>query len=249
MKLKFLFSGLLLSLLSGFCHAQRLCITTGEWPPYVGEALADRGPVSAIIGQAFALEGIEVQWKFYPWARAMLVADNSQCDATAVWASSKERQEKFYYSDPIINNQTHFLYLKSKPFDWQTLDDLHDLLIGGTIGYYYGAQFEDAARNGTISLTLLPSEKLGINMLLANRLDAFPIDRVVAQAMLQQDFTPEQRQSLALHPRPLLTDPLYLLLSRKVPANQKLIERFNHGLQRLKESGAYDSYMRRIEPQ
>jgi len=141
-----LLAGLLLSLLGSLCRAESLCITTGEWPPYIGEDLPEYGPVSAIIKQAFSLEGIEVQWKFYPWARAMLVAEDSQCDGTAVWASSKERQEKFFYSVPIISNQTHFLHLKSKPLDWQTLDDLHNLLIGSTIGYFYGNEFQDATQ-------------------------------------------------------------------------------------------------------
>jgi len=88
---------------------------------------------------------------------------------------------------------------------------------------------------------------LGIHMLLANRLDAFPIDKVVARAMLQQDFTAEQRSRLVMHPRSLRTDPLYLLLSRKKAGNQKLLERFNRGLQQLRDSGTYDQYMRPIE--
>ena len=244
---RYLLSGLLLSLLGSLCHAQSICITNGEWPPYMGKDLPDYGPVSAIIEQAFALEGIEVHWQFYPWARAMLVAENGQCDGTAVWSSSKQRRAAFYFSQPILNNQTHFLYRKSQPFDWKSIEDLHGLVIGGTIGYDYGVAMQTAERNGQITLTRLPSEKLGIRMLLAGRLDIFPIDKVAAQAMLRQDFNAEQRASLAFHPLAIRTDPLYLLLSRKVPGNQKLLKHFNHGLQRLKDSGAYDSYMRRIE--
>lgn len=249
MNLKHVISGLLLGLLGSLCQAQTICITNGEWPPYMGQDLPDYGPVSAIIEQAFALEGIAVQWQFYPWARAMLAAESGQCEGAAVWSRNDERQGKFYFSQPIINNQTQFLYLKSKPFDWQNIDDLQTLAVGGTIGFDYGPVFQQAESKGTIRVKRLPNERLGIRMLLANRLDIFPIDRVVAQAMLLQDFTAEQRASLAFHPRPLRTDPLYLLLSRKVAGNLTLLEHFNRGLQQLKENGTYDELMGRIAPQ
>ena len=247
MNIKYLLAGLLLSLLGNLSHAQTICITNGEWPPYMGKDLPDYGPVSAIIEQAFALEGIQVHWQFYPWARALLVAEKGQCDGAAVWSSSKVRQEKFYFSLPIIDNQTHFLYRKSKPLNWRSIEDLNGLAIGGTIGYEYGYSFQAAERDGLITVTRLPSEELGIRMLLAGRLDAFPIDKIAAQAMLNESFSATQRASLAFHPLAIRTDPLYLLLSRKVAGNQQLLERFNHGLQLLKESGAYDDYLRRID--
>lgn len=242
----------LLCLLSGLfslaSHAESICITNGEWPPYMGASLPEKGPVSQIIEQAFALEGVEVRWQFYPWARAMLVAQSGQCEGTAVWSSSSERLAAFYLSEPIINNQTYFLHLASQPFDWQSIDDLQGLRLGGTIGYDYGAAFQQAELSGKLKVTRLPSEELGIHMLLAGRLDAFPIDKVAAQAMLQQQFDPQQRASLSFHPLALRTDPLYLLLNRTQPGNRAMLLRFNHGLQQLRESGAYDQYKSRIEP-
>lgn len=249
MNFRHLVAGLLLGFFGTVCQAQSVCITNGEWPPYMGKNLTDYGPVSAIIEQAFALEGIEVRWQFYPWARAMLAAENGQCDGTAVWSSTADRRKNFYFSQPITDNQTYFLYRKNSPFDWQSIEDLHGLSIGGTIGYDYGPAFQEAVNTGAIQITRLPDEKLGISMLLANRLDVFPIDRLVAQSILLRDFTAEQRDSLAFHPLPLRTDPLYLLLSRKVAGNLTLLEHFNHGLQQLKENGTYDRLMSRIAPQ
>jgi polar amino acid transport system substrate-binding protein len=45
------------------------------------------------------------------------------------------------------------------------------------------------------------------------------------------------------HPKRLREDPLHLLLSKSNPKNQKLMELFNKGLKKLKESGDYDRYM------
>jgi polar amino acid transport system substrate-binding protein len=244
---RYLLSGLLLSLLGNLCHAQSICITNGEWPPYMGQDLPDYGPVSAIITEAFALEGIEVDWQFYPWARAMLAAEQGQCNGTAVWSSNPERRKAFYFSAPIILNNSQFLYLESKPLDWENMSDLAGLTLGGAIGYDYGDAFNEGERKGTFKVTRLRNETIGIRMLLANRLDAFPIDTVVGKALLQESFSAEERTSLRFHPRTLRTDPLFLLLTRSIDDNQAMLERFNRGLQKLHESGAYELYMSRIE--
>ena len=248
MNSKHLLSGLLLWLLSSFSHAQSICITNGEWLPYMGEDLPEYGPVSAIITKAFALEGIEVDWQFYPWARAMLAAEQGQCDGTAVWSSNQERRKTFYFSEPVINNKTQFLYLANKPFDWQEMADIQGLRIGAVIGYDYGPAFQEAERKGAIKVIRLRTETIGVRMLLANRLDIFPIDSVVGKTLLQQKFNPEEQARLRFHTRTLLhTDPLYLLLTRKVDGNQQMLERFNRGLKKLHENGVYERYMRRIE--
>lgn len=243
MRIKRLFFCALLSLTSLTCHAQSICLTSGEWPPYMEAKLPHGGPLSLIIEQAFALEGVEVRWQFYPWARAMLMAQSGRCDGTAVWSSSAKRLAAFYLSDPIISNQTYFLHRNSQPFDWHSISDLGGLAIGGTIGYDYGDSFQEAERTGQLKVIRLPQEQQGIRMLLAKRLDAFPIDKVTAQAMLRQDFSREQRASLSLHPQALRTDPLHLLLNRNVAGNQEMLEKFNRGLTRLKQSGAYDRTM------
>ena len=42
------------------------------------------------------------------------------------------------------------------------------------------------------------------------------------------------------HPKRITEKPLYLLLSKKVPGNEQMRDRFNDGLRKLKESGRYD---------
>ncbi len=61
--------------------------------------------------------------------------------------------------------------------------------------------------------------------------------------MLQQHFSAAERTQLSFHPRPLRSDTLHLLLSRAVPGNAELIERFNHGLRQLRESGTIAQYL------
>ena len=84
-------------------------------------------------------------------------------------------------------------------------------------------------------------------MLLANRLDAFPIDKVVAFDLLYSQFSREEREQLSFHPVPLRSDSLHLLLSRKVPGNAERMARFNRGLKVLQDSGKVSQYLLEIQ--
>ncbi len=74
---------LLLSLLL-FCMpvplwAKPVRLATLEWPPYTSQSLPDGGLTGHIVKRAFAEAGLEVEFDFYPWQRAVrLAADPTQ---------------------------------------------------------------------------------------------------------------------------------------------------------------------------
>ncbi len=46
-------------------------LTNGEWQPYLSEDTPHHGFASHIVTEAFALVGVEVEYGFFPWSRAM----------------------------------------------------------------------------------------------------------------------------------------------------------------------------------
>lgn len=75
---------LLVLLLGSAQAAEQVRLTNGEWPPYLGETLPYHGVASRIVAEAFALQGIEVQWEFHPWARSLKMAKQGVRDGSAV---------------------------------------------------------------------------------------------------------------------------------------------------------------------
>lgn len=229
--------------LSGLTAAQELRLTNGEWAPYLGEKLPYQGVASRIVAEAFALEGIDVRWEFYPWARALRLAERGERDGSAVWLRSPERDQHFFVSEPVIESGYYLFHRKDLALDWHQVDDLAQLRIGATLGYDYGEAFQRAEREGRLKVQRLPSEEQGLRMLLAGRIDVFPVDKIVAIAMLQDDFTSAERARVSFHALPLRSDSLHLLLSRADPANAERMARFNQGLARLRESGKVARYL------
>lgn len=235
---------LVLSLVfSGLLAAAEITLTNGEWPPYLGERLPHHGVASRIVEEAFALEGVAVHWEFYPWVRALRLAENGQRAGTAVWRRSAQREQAFFISAPVVESTYHFLHRKDRDFDWQRVEDLRDLRICATRSYYYGAAFQQAEAEGRLQVSRLSSDEQCLRQLLAGRTDVFPLDKVVALDMLHALFSATEREQLDFHPRPLHSDSLHLLLSRRMAGNAALIERFNHGLARLRASGKLEQYL------
>ncbi len=227
--------------------AEDISLTNGEWSPYLGQNLPHHGVASRIVEEAFALEGIGVRWQFYPWARALRHAEIGKSDGSAIWLRSPEREQAFYVSDPVVESGYYLFHRKDHPIDWREVGDLQALRIGAAIDYDYGPAFQQAEQQGRLKVQRLSSEKQGLHMLLADRLDVFPIDKVVAFDMLYSHFSREERERLSFHPVPLRSDSLHLLLSRKVPGNAERMARFNRGLKTLQDSGKVSQYLLEIQ--
>lgn len=233
-----------------FCsisHAETISLTNGEWSPYLGENLPHHGVASRIVEEAFALEGIQVQWEFYPWPRALRTAEKGKSAGTAVWRRSPEKEQNFFISDPVVDTSYYLFHRDDHPFDWQQVSDLQGKRIGGAIDYDYGAAFQQAEKRGQVQMQRLSNEELALRMLLAGRLDVLPMDKVVAFDMLRSKFSSAERRQLTFHSLPLNSDTLHLLLSRKVAGNEVLLQRFNLGLQKLRDSGRVSQYLLEVQ--
>lgn len=242
---KILIISLFLIISLSFSYAiagETLKITNGEWPPYLSKDLKGYGIASRIVSEAFALEGIKVEYGFFPWKRAYYLAEKGEWDGTAVWLRSPERERDFYLSDPVVKSSYVFFHLKSLNFTWKNINDLKGLKIGATIGYDYGEKFEKAEKEGIINVVRIPSDEQNLMKLLHGRIDIFPLDMEVGYTMLYKMYRPETVSMITNSLTPLRADPLHLLLTKKNVKNAKLMELFNKGLKKLDEKGEIDKY-------
>ena len=133
-------------------HPAAIRIAIGEWPPYTSEKLNGHGIAAKMISEAFAAAGVKVTYVFYPWNRSLELARRGGIEATATWFESADRRADFHLSDPLFDSKFLLYYLKERPVDWQTIDDLKGLRIGATTGYFYGDAFARAEKAGEITV-------------------------------------------------------------------------------------------------
>lgn len=219
-----------------------IVIANGEWLPFLSEKLKNYGVFAHIITESFASEGITVVYKWRPWKRAYKSTLKGKFHATATWVPTPERKKAFYYSDTILVNSKVFFYIKTHPFDWDTVNDLKNLRIGGVLGYTYGDLFDKAEEDGKISVERVPTEMQNFKKLLAGRIQIYPQELEIGYGYICE-FPPDQACLFTHHPMPIMETTHHLIFSKNVQANRRFVDLFNKGLLKLKESGKYDAYL------
>jgi polar amino acid transport system substrate-binding protein len=219
---------------------EEICLTTGEFPPFISESLKDYGPAPHIVMKAFASEGVSVKFRVFPWKRAYLTAKKgTKYVGSGFWLESERRKEDFWYSDPVYESIWVFFHLKSFQFDWKTEEDLKEIRVGGTREFTYTQKFYDAIDAGIINVDWVSHEYQNILKLLEGRIDVCIFNTEVGYYLLRK-YAPQSFGLMTHHPKPLVSTYGHLIFSKEREENKRLVERFNKGLKKLKQSGEYD---------
>lgn len=215
-------------------RAETVHLANGEWAPYMSQTLKNAGVMSRIVEEAFARQGIQVEYSFSPWKRAFEDAKNGRADGTLIWGRTEERAGMFLFSDPVIELKTMLFYAKDKGFDWSDTASLSDKRLGGVIGYSYGVDAEERA--GLIKIERIAVPEANYVKLLQGRIDAVLEDLDVGLDSIAKLGLVDK---ITYHPKPMLESLYFLLLNRKNPANPAYLEAFNKGLKAMQEDGSY----------
>lgn len=221
-------------------------LTNGEWLPYLSETVPHYGPWSHVVSAAFALEGVTIEWGFFPWNRNIYYVETGEWDGSVGWSTTPERQQfALYPTIPLATSCDVIFHHVDYPFDWETIDDLVGHRIGVLLGYAITEQLETAQQDG-LNLTLDPSvdEMANLRKLLAGRVDLIHCPQMVCEKLLQENFTPEEAAALTYHPTPWRCADYYLLISKDSPQADHWVETFDRGMQKLIDNGGYDQIFR-----
>jgi polar amino acid transport system substrate-binding protein len=240
-----LISVVIVSIATSQVSGETIRLTNGEWSPFTSEKkLQYHGILSRIVTEAFALEGVKVEYGFYPWKRSLHYAKSGDWDGSIGWAAGRaDLIPDFVFSNPTITIPKYLFSLKDKSVRWNTMDDLQGKKIGVAASYFYGEAFERAKQKGIFTVQEVPKDELNIKKLLSGRFDAFAMEIDTALYLMQTALSPEDTAKIMYDPHILLESQQCVIFSKKHERSSHFVEVFNRGLQRLKESGKYDQYI------
>jgi polar amino acid transport system substrate-binding protein len=236
--------GLLLGLATMGIAEEEIRLTNGEWPPFTSKTLKHYGVYSHIVSEAFALEGVKVEYGFFPWPRAYHYVKKGEWDGSVTWAPTLEKEKDVWFSDPVFYHTKVFFHRKQFSFDWNTLQDLKDLPIGATAQYTYGHEFDQAAKDGTLIVDYATRDIQNFRKLLAGRFLLFASDIDVGYDLLKKYFSPEESVLVTHHAKPIQQTGTCVIFNKGAPdKSQRLLGLFNRGLKKLRQNGAYDQML------
>ncbi|MGC0151677.1 substrate-binding periplasmic protein [Chromobacterium vaccinii] len=220
----------------------RIELANGEWAPYLSERLPRRGFASHIVSEAFRLAGVQVVYRFYPWARAEAMVRGGEIAGSVVWSVTPERRQFALFSDPVVSDEEVAFHLASRPMKAERIEDFYGLGMATPNGSRLGV-WQQAVDAGRIHHYVTKDVQSGMHQLLLGRIDFFPIVRAVGLSELRRHFSATERAAIVAEPHAFSRFDYCLMISRRQPGAEALLARFNQGLARLRASGEY----RRLE--
>ncbi len=207
-------------------------LTSLEWPPYTSEGLPDQGASVAVARQAFAAMGYKLEVEFFPWKRAVALAQNDPGFVgyfPEYYAA--ETEKTFTFSDPMGDSPLGFAERADKQHSWSTLDDLKPLRIGTVYGYVNTEDFDAMVASGALKADAANSDDKNLQKLNAGRIDLAVIDQNVMNHLLKFQF-PDMKDSIVFNAKPLEVKKLYICF-RKSESGDAAAKVFNEGLKKI----------------
>lgn len=235
MKRLFLYISALILLLtaSNLAFAEKIRLSTLDWPPYIGEKLTSQGFVAEVVTKAYAQEGYDVELTYLPWARVVAMAKSGEFDGYLPEYYSESLKKDFLISDPYPGGPLVFFKRKGENISFNSLEDLKPYTIGVVRGYVNTEEFDNASY---LKKDAVRDDLTNIKKLVAGRIDLMVADKFVGYHIIDTKF-PKAKGKLDIIEKVLEEKDLYLCISKKTPGASKKIEAFNKGLEKIKTSG------------
>lgn len=217
-----------------------IVLTTGEWAPYTGESLDNKGFFTEITTAVFKEMGKTPKYVFYPWERAEKAVGDGESWGAFPYTPNEERSKTYAFSNNVVHATTYFFYYKPhmQPITWEKLEDFQPYTLGTVTGYYQEKLFADAKLKTDSSA----DEASGLKKLQAERIDLFPMTDLVGWALIKELF-PDEIDNFGVLEKPMDQTELTIMVSKSDPDALKLLDEFNAALQKIKDNGVYDQIL------
>nr|WP_277868812.1 transporter substrate-binding domain-containing protein [Salinivibrio sp. IB574] len=223
-------------------------LTNGEFAPLTSVKMKHGGVFSHIVTEALASSGYQVEYGFFPWKRAFVMAKNGQWDGSVTWGFRDEFTEDFSYSEPVFTIYVYLYHRKNFVFNWQEDSDLEGVKLGVNRGYLDEYMLNQMQKRGlNITYQSTTTELQNFRALLSGRVDVVISAGLIAERLVRDNFTKSEQQNIAQHPRPFRVTPLHVLISRKIDHTEEFTSAINRGLEALRESGRYQALLDEFE--
>lgn len=202
-----LVSVLCLGALSANAQDKVIRLTSLEWPPYSGEKVAEQGASVAVVRAAAAAMGYTLEVKFFPWSRAVAMAQDEKSGIHGYFPEYQSEQvaKDFILSQPIGTGPLGFVEQTAAPVAWGSLADLKGKSIGTVRDYVNTDEFDAKTAKGELKADVAGDDLTNIKKVGAGRIPLAVIDKNVLNYMLK-------------------TDPGLASIKGKVQFNAKLLE-------------------------
>lgn len=221
--------------------AELLRLVADPWPPFSDQTLPNNGVASDLVTTALTRAGYTTSYVQVPWERAVRGLQQDTYDVLIDAWYTDERATFGNYSQPYLVNRIRLLQRKGSKIKFSQLPDLYPYSIAVVRGYAYSSAFDQDSRLTKVGVV---SFEVAARMLQARRVQLTLEDELVARFHLNRSLA-GIRDQLEFLPQPLSENGLHILVSRKYPQHQQVVDAFNTVIEAMRADGSYEQIFQR----
>lgn len=191
-----------------YAQAEKWILTILEWPPFTCEKCPEQGAGAKVLRDALKAEGIEIEFVFLPWTRAILESKQDKyIGYYPAWP--EDVQEGFSPSISLYKSPLGFIEQKNKPLKWEKLSDLKGKTIGTVQDYGNTTEFNELIKSGVIKTEVVSSDDINVKKVAGGRMDGAIIDVNNAKWFLTTDLKAEA-DKVVINPKTIADKDLHI---------------------------------------
>ncbi len=224
----------ILLLLSNTLRAETILISATDFPPYEFAQPKDglRGFDVEVVEAAFDRVGIDTNFSFFPWKRAVAQAKLGLNTGLLSCSYLPERDEYFVFSDPI-SEASHAFFLRKnfEGFVPSRIEDAKDRKVATVLGWAQAKIMKSAGAE----LVTYRSEELVFRNLLKGVVDYAYLSLEASRYRAKQLGFSEKLRQVSTTKKTF-----HICFSKKWPNIEKIKNKFSKGLSSIKADGTYE---------
>ncbi|MBE7637141.1 transporter substrate-binding domain-containing protein [Sneathiella sp. P13V-1] len=233
---KFIYSLLISAFIPGVLAAdekEAVLFACNEFPPQKMENSADgkKGIDVDILEAVFQDINIDFEIRYYPWKRALQLAQNGSVDGLCSCSYTKEREQYFHYTEKMGDVGIGLFYKTGKSPD-NILDN------GNRIGVIRGYALSRDLVKKNVEKVDFNDDLLALRILNVNRIEGFYSYRDTGLYLLRKNPLIKDIKYKEYH-----SSDYFSCFSKETFNDRSLVNKFNKGLKKLKENGEYDKIL------
>jgi len=213
-----------------------------EWPPYAGEQLPEQGAANAVVRAAFAAMGFRLDFKFFPWSRAVsLVETQYNYVGYTPEYYSPMMAARFVFSDPICSGRLVLAQRRGSPIRWNTIADLSAWTVGVVQGHVNSAEFDQRVADHQQHVDGAPNDLSNLKKLAAGRVDLAIIDSEVFAYLTKED--PSLSEQLEIDPK-IIAGTYFFVAFKRSAQGEYWAKIFDEGLKKIDVAAIMQRYIK-----
>ena len=229
----------LLFICSVSAEETKVKFSIGEWEPYTGEKIENFGMTTEIVTAACKAVGLQAEYDFSPWKRAENNVLKGSHFGTFPYKEIQERTANYLFSNTLFSSSFGILKYKkntkTSSFTFASVEDFKTYNVGIVAGT---AAIKNPLNKAGVTVEDVPTGDQNLKKLEAGRIDFYIDDKAVIFQALKRNYSAEQIAQFEF----LKSDfgeknDFKIMISKKYPESQAILEKINDGLAKITESG------------